>query len=57
MRSIRVTKKPHLSSPAFTAGLLVKRIKDPVTGDIIVKKGSLMDETTSIAVENVGHDA
>ncbi|MDG1974940.1 MAG: DNA-directed RNA polymerase subunit beta', partial [Akkermansiaceae bacterium] len=31
-------------------------IKDPVTGDIIVKKGSLMDETTSIAVENVGHE-
>jgi DNA-directed RNA polymerase subunit beta' len=31
-------------------------IKDPVSGDIIVKKGSLMDETTSIAVENVGHE-
>jgi DNA-directed RNA polymerase subunit beta' len=31
-------------------------IKDPVSGDIIVKKGSLMDEATSIAVENVGHE-
>ncbi|MDB4724147.1 DNA-directed RNA polymerase subunit beta', partial [Akkermansiaceae bacterium] len=31
-------------------------IKDPVSGDIIVKKGSLMDETISIAVENVGHE-
>jgi DNA-directed RNA polymerase subunit beta' len=31
-------------------------IKDPVSGDIIVKKGGLMDETTSIAVENVGHE-
>ena len=31
-------------------------IKDPVSGDVIVKKGGLMDEKTSIAVENVGHE-
>jgi DNA-directed RNA polymerase subunit beta' len=31
-------------------------IKDPVSGDTIIKKGGLMDETTSIAVENVGHE-
>jgi DNA-directed RNA polymerase subunit beta' len=31
-------------------------IKDPVSGDMIIKKGELMDEATSIAVENVGHE-
>jgi DNA-directed RNA polymerase subunit beta' len=31
-------------------------IKDPVSEDTIIKKGGLMDEATSIAVENVGHE-
>jgi len=31
-------------------------IKDPVSGKTIVKTGELMDEATSIAVENVGHE-
>jgi DNA-directed RNA polymerase subunit beta' len=31
-------------------------IKDPVTGNTLVKKGQLMDEPTSIAVESIGHE-